>query len=83
MAKLPRPILNITINETCNGWIIFVTPKYLKYAGDRTFVCCGTEQLADVVSAVAENRYPPMFDDYPEHQLEGKQMKWPVPENGK
>lgn len=61
-----RPVLNITINEACNGWIIFVTPKFIENAGDMAFIA-DEITLGNVISDLAYNRHP----------QSGEQLEWP------
>ena len=59
--------VNITINPACNGFIIFITPKFIEGAGDRVFVATTLDVLAEIVEALADNRHPGT----------GEQLEWP------
>lgn len=62
------PTLNITINEADNGWIVFVTPKYLENAGDRCFVADTVKNLERTIGFLVENIDP----------LLQEKMQWPA-----
>ena len=63
MTNIP---LNITINPAANGYVIFVTPKFIMNAGDRCFVA-KTGYVGEIVSCLAQNIDPDT----------GEELEWP------
>lgn len=70
MIDLP---VNINVNPAVNGWIVFVTPKFIENSGDRAYVASNVKQLEDVVGCLSQNICP----------YEKETLVWPyVPESG-
>lgn len=68
--------VNININPACNGWIIFVTPKFVENVGDRAFVASSIKELETVTGFLSQNINPrtkePMAWPIPEEELNGQ-----------
>ena len=50
--------VNLNINPAGNGWIIFITPKFIENSGDRTYVAQDVDELCRVVAHLAYNQSP-------------------------
>ena len=50
--------VNLNVNPAANGWIIFITPKFLENVGDRCYVASSPDELADVVRMLGQNLSP-------------------------
>ena len=55
---MSRVLTNVTVNPACNGWIIFVTPKFIEGVGDRAYVAETKEELERIVGCLSVNLDP-------------------------
>lgn len=63
---------NVNVNPANNGWIIFVTPKFIEGVGDRVYVARNPEELGKIVALLAQNVCPNT----------GSDLNWPEGGNG-